>query len=355
MAQILRRVAVSGLGLTLAAFFAFAGTASAQGDVTVGGWVEMIGAATDHDKGADGFDRGYFSRINVGYSNTLDNGLQVGANINYLLNQRYNFAPDQLFASLGGGFGTISAGSHAMASCATLPRPLNFGPVDSTYYTKFSGIGIVNTVFAEANYCGTPTAVSYTTPSVSGFKAMVTYAPNTGANQATDIITGTQATEAKPKRGADSKPDLMAVAASFSSSMGGMNINLGASYQTSDADRNGMEIDSMAAAGTIGMGGATVGASWFDNGDNGASGFNLAAKYALGALTPGITWSQQEYDGGKNDGREETAIGVRLLYAVGGGMSVFADYVGLEVEYMMDGEKMSDDETLLMGGVSVGF
>ena len=88
MAQILRRVAVSGLGLTLAAFFAFAGTAHAQGEVTVGGAIEVIGGTSDHADGQDGFDRGLFSRINVNYSNTLDNGLVISGNIAYLLNQR---------------------------------------------------------------------------------------------------------------------------------------------------------------------------------------------------------------------------------------------------------------------------
>ena len=88
MAQIIRRVAVSGLGLALATFFAFAGTAHAQGEVTVGGVIEVIGGSSDHAEGQDGFDRGLFSRINVNYSNTLDNGLVISGNIAYLLNQR---------------------------------------------------------------------------------------------------------------------------------------------------------------------------------------------------------------------------------------------------------------------------
>ncbi len=336
---------------------AFAGTASAQGEVTVGGVVEAIGGTTDHDKGQDGLDRGYFSAINVNYTNTLDNGLTIGGHINYLLNQRYNFAPDVLFVSVADGFGTVSLGSHAMASCATLPRPLNFAGVDSTWYTKFSGVGIKNVTFAEANYCGTPTAISYATPKVGGFKVMATYAPHSAATQAKNILDGTVLKDdGSNKESVDKNMrDLMAVAASYSSSMGGMDINLGASYQTSDANAMGKEIDSIAAAGTIGMGGASVGASWYDNGDGNSTGFNLAAKYALGAITPGITWSQQEWDAGAEKGREQTALALRVAYAVGGGLTVFADYIGFDVDYMMDGESMSDDETLLMGGAQISF
>ena len=54
----------------------------------------------------------------------------------------------------------------------------------------------------------------------------------------------------------------------------------------------GAEIDSIAATSTERMGGATVGASWYDNGDGNSTGYNLAAKYALGVITPGITWGQ---------------------------------------------------------------
>ena len=176
---------------------AFAGTASAQGEVTVGGAVEVIGGTSDHDDGQDGFDRGLFSRINVNYSNTLDNGLVISGNIAYLLNQRgsnatqtistddvnemmmdggmmmgdmeidvssgqnrQNYAPDILAISVGGGFGTVTMGHHAMAACAMLPRPIAFVPggVNATWYTLFYGIGSNNVTHSEINYCGTPTA-----------------------------------------------------------------------------------------------------------------------------------------------------------------------------------------------------
>ena len=366
MAQIFRRVAVSGLGLALATFLAFTGTAHAQGDVTVGGVVEVIGGTTDHDAGVDGLSRGLFSRINVGYNNTLDNGLVITGSISYQVNQRgsggtaaaavdpdavmemmgqdmmvmadvsgfestTNYAPDILSLSIGGGFGTLSIGAHAPAPCATLPRPIAFVPggVNATWYTLFSGISSINGTFSETNYCGTSEAISYQTPSMGGLSAMITYAPNMGANQGVTLRNAAAAGAAE---------DYLAVAGSFSSDMGGMSLTIGAAFQTAADDA----VDSQSIAGSIGVGGATLGAAWFDNGD--INGGTVGAKYALGNITPGITYSQQESD---SMGTEETALVIGASYAVGGGLSLFAEYMALEQD--------DDEEALLMGGAIVAF
>jgi hypothetical protein len=376
MTLILRRAACTGIGLAVAAFFAFAGIAHAQ-DVTVGGVVEVIGGTSD--TGVDGLSRGLFSRINVGYSNTLDNGLEISASISYQVNQRgsggtaaaaidpdavmamagdpdmagmmmtanvtgfestTNYAPDILSISVGGGFGTVSIGAHAPASCAMLPRPIAFVPggVNATWYTLFTGFNSMNVVFAETNYCGTSEAISYATPTMGGLAAMITYAPNMSANQGVTVSNAASA--------ATNKPDYINVAGTFSSDMGGMNLSIGAAFQTSSADANGNEIDSQSIAGAIGVGGATLGAAWFDNGN--ISGQTVGAKYSMGSLTPAITYSQQEDD---TTGEEETALVVGATYAVGGGLSVFVEYMGLEES----GGVADDDDTLLMGGVIVAF
>ena len=384
---------MSGLGLTLAAFFAFAGTASAQGEVTVGGQVELIGGMSDHDKGVDGLDRGIFSRINVGYSNTLDNGLIISASISYLVNQRggtgkvsasdlgltadsagmvmvdpmmqgdmsakdtmkmtskgtggvaYNFAPDVLSLSIGGGFGTVSLGAHAPANCAILPRPIAFVPggVNATWYTLFSGVESKNAVFTESNYCPTGEAISYATPSIGGLTAMVTYVPNSAATQASGLKDAV-----KDK---DNKENYISAAGTFSTDMGGMNLTIGGAFQTANDDK----VDSQTIVGTLGFGGATLGAQWFDNGDGAPSGSTLAAKYSLGAITPGVTYSQQDWDSGEQAGREESALVIGASYSVGGGLSVFVEYMSIEADYMKDGEAVSDDDTLMMSGAIVSF
>ena len=364
----------AGSLLAALALVGMANGAQAQGEVTVGGVVEVIGGTTDHDDGVDGLSRGLFSRINVGYNNTLENGLIITGSISYQVNQRgtggkaqaaidptavmemagemagdpmmadmmmmadvtkheatTNYAPDILSLSVGGGFGTISIGAHAAAACATLPRPIAFVPggVNATWYTLFSGIGSMNGTFSEANYCGTSEAISYQTPSMGGLSAMITYAPNMGATQGATLRNASL----------DGAPeDYMAVAGGFSSDMGGMSLSIGAAFQTAADDA----VDSQSVAGSIGVGGATLGAAWFDNGD--VSGGTVGAKYVLGSITPGITYSQQESD---SSGSEETAVVIGASYAVGGGLSVFVEYMGLE--------KDADEETLLMSGAIVAF
>ena len=379
MAQILRRVAVSGLGLTLAAFFAFAGTASAQSEITVGGQVEVIGGTSDHDKGNEGFDRGLFSRINLGYSKTLENGLEINAAINDIVHQEVDYAPSVVFMSVGGGFGTVTMGNHAPAACATMPRPIALVPggVNATWHGPFMGTKTTNITHSEYGYCATPTAISYSTPSMGGLSAMVTYAPNTDSDQIVSV--------GAARKSSTNAEDYMAIAAKFSTDMGGMNLNLGAAFQTAADDM----IDSVTVAGTIGVGAMTVGASWYDNGDpvetaamtpakaavygtdkdgserikisdateakpasylyrSGYEGWTVGANYALGAIKPAITYSSQE---NSMMMIEETALVVGVSYAVGGGVSVFAEYFGIETET----KGVSDDETILMSGVIVGF
>ena len=103
----------------------------------------MIGGSSDHDDGRDGLDRGLFSRIAVGYSKTLDNGLEINAQITDIVHQPAFYAPDVLYLSVGGGFGTITAGHHAMAACALMPRIVAMVPggVNATWYNAFTGLG----------------------------------------------------------------------------------------------------------------------------------------------------------------------------------------------------------------------
>ena len=116
-------------------------------------------------------------------------------------------------------------------------------------------------------------------------------------------------------------------------------------------------VGSVTIAASAGMGSATVGFSWHDNGDNvdgtyqrGTTGWTAGAKYLLGAITPRITYSSMECDNCDNQD-EETALVVGASYAVGGGLSVFAEYLAMEATR----NGVADDDTLLMSGASLDF
>ena len=339
MAQILRRVAVSGLGLTLAAFFAFAGTAHAQGNVTAGGTLHIVGGISDHDDGVDGIES-FYNRIVVGYSNAMDNGLEIGGRLAIFVGddpiRSYN--PGESFVTIGGGFGTIALGNHVSAVHATLPFPL-LTP-DSphwAHHTMFASVSLDNFSGLWPVFGVTPSGITYSTPTMGGLVARVTYAPHSGANQSNQIANILDPDHDDYDE--DNAENYMAAAVSYSGNMGGMDIALGVGMQTAEDDM----VDSIAATGSLGMGAATVAASWHDNGDDGTEGFTLSAKYTIGAIAPAISYGQMETSGGD----DESFLVVGSGYNIGGGLSAFAEYINLDVE--------GDDETILLSGVRLDF
>ncbi len=336
-----------------------------QHAVTVGGTVEVLFGSSDHADGVDGMDRSLFSRINVNYDKTLDSGLQIAGRISYILNGRNsattvdindddNFdddgnlklpgtsvdgAPDVLFMTIGGGFGTVSVGAHAGATCSMMPRPVAFTQsLNWIYHLLFSGLAYSNLLLQEPQYCATPESVSYATPSMGGLSAMVTYAPNGGANQATSL-----------KAASTNVEDIINAAVTWSSSMGGADISLGAGLNDSSGDD---PFETQMFSGTMGFGGATIGASWFNHEHSNSTGYTLGAKYSIGALTPGVVFAVEEFDNMDADFAEESALVLGATYSVGGGLAAFGEYMRIEKDGRMEA---SDEDTLLIAGLRLDF
>ena len=317
-----------------------AGTASAQGDVSVGGVVEFIAASTDN--GEEGFDPGRFSRIIVDYSNTLDSRLTVSGNISYMLNSRDGdrrpWAPDTLFMSVGGGFGTVSMGSHAMALCSLHVRA--YALVPSGWWGGHAGVGFGakgGGWFAEDAGCVTPSAVSYASPSMGGLSAMVSYAPDYRTHQWSNR---NEVDNAPTPEGENA----LEAAVRYAASMGGADIAISAGLQTAEDDA----LDSTVAGAQLGFGGATVAADWFEN-TNG-DGFTVGAKYTLGSISPGISYGSADYD----TGGEATYLTVGATYQVGGGLSVWGEYQDIESTGRA-GASDNGEDTVLIGGVVIAF
>ena len=311
--------------------------------VTVGGVVEFVVGNTDN--GDDGFDRGRFSRIIVSYSNSLDSGLEVAGTISYLLNSRdggaananenavegnRSYAPDVMFLSVGSGFGTVSVGSHAMALCSLHTRTVGLVPSGWNFGHIFAGFNsnAYDGWYAEDNYCGTPTAVSYASPSMGGFTAMVSFAPNNGTDQFTH----------RQEAASDAAENRIEAMGRFTTSMGGADIAVAAGLQTADDDA----MDSTVVGAQASFGGITVGADWFDNASS--DGYNIGAKYTIGSLSPGIVFSSVDND----DGTDAQFMSIGASYQLGGGMAVFVEYSDYEVPN-------GDEETAVLGGASIAF
>ena len=276
----------------------------------------------------------FYSRIVVGYSNTLDSGLEIGgrAAIFVVDDPIRSYNPGETFITIGGGFGTIALGNHVTAVHATMPFPLM--TPDSPHWGHqgmFTGLDMASGHGLWPFFGVTPTGISYSTPTVGGLVAMVTFAPHSESNP-TNQISDAMASS-------DNAENYMAAAVRYSGNMGGMDIALGVGMQTAEDDM----VDAVAATATLGFGGLTVGAGWHDNGDMGTEGITLSAKYALGAITPAIAYNQYENE----DGDDESHLILGSSYSIGGGLSAFAEYIALEVE--------DDEDTILMSGVRLDF
>ena len=321
--------------------------------VRVGGVVEFIAATTDN--GEDGFDRGRFSRIIVDYSDTLDNGLIVSGNISYMVNSRDGterpWAPDTMFLSAGGGFGTVTMGSHAMAVCSLHVRA--YALVPSGWWGGHAGVGFGANGggrFAEDHGCLVPTAVSYATPTMGGLSAMVSLAPSMDSHQwrnrdAATIggVTVDADGDVVPANSGNAENALEA-AVRYAANMGAADIAVSLGIQTADDD----VMDATVAGAQLSFGGATVAADWFDNArGDGSDGYSFGAKYTLGAISPAISYSSADYEAGG----ESTYLTVGATYAVGGGLSVWGEYQDIETT----GTASDGEDTVMIAGVVVAF
>ena len=312
--------------------------------VRAGGVIEFVAANTDN--GEEGFDPGRFSRIIVDYSNMLDSGLTVSGNISYMLNSRDGaqrpWAPDTLFMSVGGGFGTVSMGSHAMALCSLHVRA--YALVPSGWWGGHAGVGFGANGggwFAEDGGCVTPSAVSYASPSMGGLSAMVSYAPDyethQWANRNEDDDAPTPAAE-----------NALEAAVRYAASMGGADFAISAGLQTAEDDA----LDSTVVGAQLGFGGITVAGDWVENAKG--DGFSVGAKYTLGSISPGVSYSTTDY----NTGGESTYLTVGASLQIGGGMSVWGEYQDIESTGRAlsdDGEDVNGEDTVMIAGVAISF
>jgi hypothetical protein len=108
----------------------------------------------------------------------------------------------------------------------------------------------------------------------------------------------------------------------------------------------------MTAARTIGLGGITVGASYFDHDHSNSTGYTLGAEHSLGRLTPGIVYTVEEYDAVDSKAAQESGLVIGASYAVGGGLLGFLEYMKIEKDGRV---KTSDEDTLLIGGLRLDF
>ena len=136
-----------------------------------------------------------------------------------------------------------------------LPHPIAFVPGgdNATWPGQFMGVGTINVTRSLVNCCGTPTGISNSSPSMGGTSAMISRTPNMDADQTGNLANARRDCE-----------DRLNAAVTFGSDIGRLSFNVGTGFRTAADDY----VDSVTIAAVTGMGGATVGFAWCDNGDD---------------------------------------------------------------------------------------
>ncbi|MCC9621183.1 porin [Thalassospira sp. MA62] len=304
---------------------AAAGTAQASEPIQleVGGFMEQWAGFSDSDvTGTDGRNNGFQSDSEIHFSGktTLDNGVEVGAMVE-LEAETSSDQIDEQYLWVTGNFGRIEMGkndsaadSMQHAAPAVGPVGVNDGDLD-IWVDSY----LVDTSIRQ----GDQNRVTYFTPSISGFRAGVSYADDSHRNGvssysdaqgAGDNIVSGALEYVGEYNGVTFAVDAIGENWGEGNLVGGGanvgfgNFTVGGSYSHTDDDY-----------GDIAGGATTTGGSDTDQ-------FDLGVSYAMNAASVSLTYGYADYgDGSTDDGRtgtgEAQVVDLGMAYQLGAGVA----------------------------------
>jgi len=182
--------ALVGVGLATSPASAADGIKLAIGGFFKEAYMVTLDDDGEGDLGNERNTDGFFNDAEVHFtgSTVLDNGLEVGARIE-LEGENDNDQIDEAWIYFSGGFGEVRIGSddEALANACIVP------PGGTGNFSAFSpnqwGANTVtsNTVCTGVDDSGDAQKIIYITPSFAGFQLTVSYTPNGGDQNHTDV------------------------------------------------------------------------------------------------------------------------------------------------------------------------
>lgn len=287
-------------GSAIAAFgFAGAAQASEPISLSLGGYMEQWVGFSDQDRTATaGRPNAFQSDTEVYFtgSTTLDNGIEIGARIE-LEGESSSDQIDEQFLFVNGGFGRIEMGKNDSAADSMGVTAPTVGPVNPNDGGTEDWVQLTNIIDTVPS-SGDQNRVTYFTPSLGGFQAGVSFADDSGQNNATgagdNVVSG---------------------ALAYSADFDGFSLGLSVEGE-SQAD------DAWYGAGVnVGFGNFTVGGSYGyvdpDVGDE-TSAFDLGVTYSMDAASVGLSYAYQDDE---QDNIENQGVSLGLAYTLGAGVS----------------------------------
>ncbi|MCC4239908.1 porin [Thalassospira povalilytica] len=318
---------------------AFAGQAQASEKISlsVSGYMEQwIGGVSQDSKfeapGAMYSD----TEVHFKGSTTLDNGIEVGAAIEFEAEGEYNNNTDEQYLYINGGFGQVKLGQEdGAAADMTITAP-NVGPA-GVNDGDMPNLATLNKTPDNAWDDGDDNKLTYYTPSLGGFRAGVSYTDDDGS-------------EASDENVNNEGDSVVSAGVEYKGDFDGVSIAVAASGESKG------EGEWYHVGGTVGFGAFTVGASYgvreaeFGKGENVVTtedddmGVDFGVSYAMDAATVSATYMYAEMeDGTATTGQDEfNGVDLGLAYTLGAGVtwksSVFwFDYDGASTANDNDG------------------
>lgn len=337
----------------------------------LGGYMEQWFGYVNSDNGVNGtdysgFDQKSDSEVWFIGSTKLDNGLEVGINVQLEANSNAGDQIDESYVILKGGFGEINIGSENSAGYKMTYTPREFGITinsgDQSDWVNSGGTstggyfrGIFGSVNIEPAQTNDTEKLTYYTPRIGGFQLGVTYIPDAS----------TQDNNAQPNRDGNNFTDGFSVGLNYMGKFSGASVGASAMYGVVQGNGTNTDDPNVYAFGlTLDVGGFNVGATYAaaDDHDNvgvGTSGESifLGVSYATGPWGVALNYFTGDRDGRSTagvttgDGEHDT-IALSARYILGPGVEAAATLGYTEFD---SNAAAAADGTYFVTGVRLSF
>jgi len=341
--------------------------------MNVSGFYTTTLAVTSVDTGAtlaaadfDGFD--IFTNAEIWFkpSLTLDNGIKIGVDVQLEAGSSDSTDRiDESYMTISGDFGKVIIGSensagYKMGIIAPDVSHIFAHSSSLTGFVPYSGGTAATGVFRatlgttsiENNANNDAQRISYFSPRFSGLQLGISYARDAG--QGSGPVNNNSSTTGS---GGALLTDIVDIAANYSGSFGGVDVDASARYGTASV-AGATDPEIWGAGLTIGMNGFTIGGSYAEQDGSAAqdgSSYDIGVSYASGPMSYSLTYFAGENTNnlGVSGARESLdTIMLAAKYKVAANFSVGAFAANTQYEKATN---RADDVEGTLVGVSASF
>lgn len=281
---------------------------------------------------------------------TLDSGLTVGVHIEADVDKDDNFATDESYIYLSGGWGRVNFGEEdGAAYLLQVSAPSADSNVDGL--RQFISTSVEGRLDYDMAETGDASKLTYMTPVFNGFQAGVTYAPSVTDGDDNGV------TAATTDNDASELDDALEIAARYEGEYEGVGVTLGAGYGAYDSEAGDADVDAWNVGMDLDFAGFGFGVVYTETEEDLATEAEvetlvIGADYKMGAYKLGASYLDQDGEGTftntrNNDELQRYTAGVS--YAYGPGMS-FRGSVSV-----LENDTDDTDETQVILGTQVNF